>query len=68
MHARLQIAHNLSTMLHSEIYGTTVAIFTKMGIFQFCVLQWVTIDVKRPKKVGAKSDRKVCWSSLSTAS
>ena len=30
---------------------TTVAIFTKMRIFQICFLQWVTTDARRLKKV-----------------
>ena len=44
--------------------------YTKMQIFQFCFLQWVTTDAKRLKKsCRAKLNfRGVCWSSLSTAS
>ena len=40
--------------LSSDIYATTVAIFTKIRIFQFCFLQWVTMDAKRLKKFKSK--------------
>ena len=34
---------------------TTVAIYTKMRIFQICFLQWVTTDAQRLKKVKEQS-------------